>query len=101
MTTDPLSRKPGVDRPRLAALRPSSRGGEHLLLTPVEVAELLSVSEAWLRRQAAARLVPCTRLGRQLRFTAEQVSQIVDAAAQPIAEMPAQGLTRRSRRRAG
>jgi excisionase family DNA binding protein len=69
------------------------------LLTPAEVADLLSVSEAWVRRQAAAHQVPCTRLGRQVRFTPEQVQQIVDAAEQPVAQLPAYGLTRRSSRR--
>ncbi|MCW2498744.1 MAG: DNA-binding protein [Frankiales bacterium] len=79
---------------------PLSRG--HLapaqLLTPADVAELLSVTEAWVRRRAAAHLIPCTRLGRQVRFTAEQVQQIVETAAQPVAQLPAYGLTRRSRR---
>jgi excisionase family DNA binding protein len=68
------------------------------LLTPADVADLLSVSEAWVRRQAARHLIPCTRLGRQVRFTTEQVQQIVEAAAQPVAQLPAYGLTRRSRR---
>jgi excisionase family DNA binding protein len=78
--------------------RHSRTGAGGQLLTPADVAELLSVSEAWIRRQAAAHLVPCTRLGRQVRFTAEQVQQIVNGAAQPVAPLPAYGLTRRSRR---
>lgn len=68
------------------------------LLTPADVAGLLGVTEAWVRRGAAAHLLPCTRLGRQLRFTIDQLDQIVTAAAQPAAQLPAHGLTRRTRR---
>lgn len=68
------------------------------LLTPSEVADLLGVSETWLRRRAASRLIPCTRLGRQLRFTPGQVDTIVETAAQNAVAEPVYGLTRRSRR---
>lgn len=73
-------------------------GGVARLLTPSEVADLLGVSEAWLRRRAAGRLIPCTRLGRQLRFTRDQVDAIVETAAQNAVPEPVFGLTRRSRR---
>lgn len=73
-------------------------GGVARLLTPPEVADLLGVSEAWLRRQAAGRLIPCTRLGRQLRFTPGQVDAIVQTAAQNAVAERVYGLTRRSRR---
>jgi hypothetical protein len=39
-----------------------------LLYTPAEAARRLRVRESWLRKKAAARLVPCTHLGRHLRF---------------------------------
>src|SRR5690348_14473764 len=40
-----------------------------LLYTPAEAARRLRVRESWLRKKAAARLVPCTHLGRHLRFS--------------------------------
>ena len=69
-----------------------------LLLTLAEVATLLSVPESWLRKRVASHTVPCTRLGRHIRFTRQQVDQIVLAAHQPTLPTPTFGLTRRSRR---
>jgi hypothetical protein len=40
-----------------------------LLYTPGEAAQPLKVRESWLRKKAAARLVPCTFLGKHLRFS--------------------------------
>src|SRR5687768_652395 len=40
-----------------------------LLFTPSQAAQLLQVRESWLRRRAARRLVPCTFLGKHLRFS--------------------------------
>jgi excisionase family DNA binding protein len=71
---------------------------DRALLTPAEVADLLGVIEVWVRRKAAAHLLPCTRLGRQIRFSTAQLDEIVAAAAQPAAVLPLHGLTRRSRR---
>ena len=56
-----------------------------LLYTPAEAAELLKVRESWLRKKAAARQVPCTFLGRHLRFSPADLTAIVTAAAQPPA----------------
>jgi excisionase family DNA binding protein len=58
--------------------------GEALgLYTPAQAAQLLTVRESWLRRKAAARAVPCTLLGRHLRFSAADLRAITTAGARP------------------
>jgi len=63
------------------------------LYTPAEAADLLTVGESWLRRKAAARVVPCTLLGKHLRFSAADLAAIAAAAARPPLTGP--GATRR------
>ena len=46
--------------------------------TIVEAARLLRVPEGWLRKKVTAGLVPHTRLGKHVRFTAAQLTQILD-----------------------
>jgi len=58
------------------------------LYTPAAAAELLAVRESWLRRRAAARAVPCTFLGKHLRFSHADVHAIVTAAARPATAPP-------------
>jgi len=53
------------------------------VFTPAEAAGLLRVGESWLRRKAAARLVPCTFMGKHLGFTAADIAAIVAAGATP------------------
>jgi excisionase family DNA binding protein len=54
------------------------RGEEMLsLYTTEEAAEILRVKKSWLERQAAARKVPFTMLGRSYRFTSAHLSAIV------------------------
>jgi hypothetical protein len=55
------------------------------LFTPAQAAELLQVRESWLRRRAARRQVPCTFLGKHLRFSHANVEQILADAARPAA----------------
>jgi excisionase family DNA binding protein len=55
------------------------------LLTPTQAATLLQVPESWLRRRAARRQVPCTFLGKHLRFSRANLAQIVADAARPTA----------------
>jgi excisionase family DNA binding protein len=55
------------------------------LFTPTQAAELLQVPESWLRRRAARRLVPCTFLGKHLRFSRANLNQIIAEAARPAA----------------
>ncbi|MGD9527828.1 hypothetical protein [Pseudonocardia sp.] len=59
------------------------------LYTPAEAAGLLTVRESWLRRKAAARAVPCTFLGKHLRFSAADLAAIAAAAARPALTGPA------------
>jgi excisionase family DNA binding protein len=54
-----------------------------LLYTPAEAAQRLRVRESWLRKKAAAREVPCTFLGKHLRFSAADLTAIVAASARP------------------
>jgi excisionase family DNA binding protein len=56
---------------------------EQLLYTPSEAAERLRVRESWLRKKAAARAIPCTFLGKHLRFSNKDLAAIVVASAQP------------------
>lgn len=60
---------------------PSPAGLE--VYTPEEAALRLKVRESWLRRRAAARLIPCTFFGKHLRFTGADIAAIVSMAAQP------------------
>jgi excisionase family DNA binding protein len=49
------------------------------LLTTEQAAELLQVSASWLRKRTAAYAVPCVRLGRAVRFTRQNLADIVAA----------------------
>jgi excisionase family DNA binding protein len=51
------------------------------LHTPAEAAKILKVRESWLRTKAAARAIPCTFLGKHLRFSDSDISEIVSAGA--------------------
>jgi excisionase family DNA binding protein len=51
--------------------------------TPAEAAELLTVRESWLRRQAGQQRIPCTFLGRHLRFSDRDLDAIVAAGSRP------------------
>ncbi|HEX3782635.1 MAG TPA: helix-turn-helix domain-containing protein [Pseudonocardiaceae bacterium] len=55
------------------------------MFTPAQAAEVLQVPESWLRRQAARRLVPCTFLGKHLRFSRADLNQIIADAARTAA----------------
>ncbi|GAA2685775.1 hypothetical protein GCM10010428_57080 [Actinosynnema pretiosum subsp. pretiosum] len=55
-----------------------------LLFTPAQAAELLSVKESWLRRKAGERLIPCTFLGKHLRFSPADLEFIALSGAQPV-----------------
>lgn len=50
-----------------------------LLYTPAAAAERLTVGESWLRRKAGQRIIPCTFVGKHLRFTDEDLRAIVAA----------------------
>lgn len=67
------------------------------LYTPAQAAGLLAVRESWLRRRAATRTVPCTFLGKHLRFSHTDVVAIATAAAHPPTVAPRRAT--RARRR--
>lgn len=73
---------------------------EPRLLTLDQAAGLLAVPASWLKQRVAAREIACTRLGRHIRFTQDQVDALIAACEQPVALRPLTGLTRRSRRTA-
>ncbi|MGC9667678.1 helix-turn-helix domain-containing protein [Planosporangium sp. 12N6] len=72
--------RPAAQRPveAPASTTPSSAGdGNQLLYTPAEAAARLRIRESWLRRKAAARQIPCTFLGKHLRFSVADLTAIV------------------------
>jgi excisionase family DNA binding protein len=70
----------GLEHQATAALRTPNPS---VLLTPAEAAIRLHVRESWLRKKAAARAIPCTFLGKHLRFSEADLAAIVAAANQP------------------
>lgn len=54
------------------------------LHTPTEAADILAVRESWLRRKASQRLIPCTFVGKHLRFSDSNLAAITEAGQQPI-----------------
>lgn len=83
-----------------SAQRVSAEAPVHLY-TITEAAILLHVPEGWLRKKVTAVLVPHTRLGKHVRFTADHLRRIVtDGAVEPPVSATAahQGLSPRARR---
>ena len=73
-----------------------------VLYTPREAALRLRVRESWLRRQAAARTVPCTRLGKHLRFSPADLTAILASGARPaVGRRPRRTAAKRDLPRAG
>ena len=55
------------------------------LHTPAEAAGILKVRESWLKTKAAARVIPCTFIGKHLRFSEDDIAAIMQAGArQPV-----------------
>jgi hypothetical protein len=49
------------------------------LYTAAEAAGILKVRESWLKTKAAARLIPCTFIGKHLRFSGDDIAAIMKA----------------------
>ena len=49
------------------------------LHTAAEAAGILKVRESWLKTKAAARLIPCTFIGKHLRFSDDNIAEIMKA----------------------
>ena len=43
----------------------------------------MRIRESWLRGKAAARAIPCTFVGKHLRFSDDDIAQIVAEGARP------------------
>ena len=72
---------------------PRKEGGPGVpgrLLRVRELAELLNVSQAWVRKGVLERTLPFTKLGRSIRFTPAQVEQILADGQRPPVRGPAQ-----------
>lgn len=54
-----------------------------VLYTPAQAAEVLTVKESWLRRKAGKRSIPCTFVGRHLRFSEQNLRDIASAGSRP------------------
>jgi hypothetical protein len=55
------------------------------LHTVAEAAVILKVRESWLKSKAAARAIPCTFIGKHLRFSDADIASIMQAGArQPV-----------------
>jgi excisionase family DNA binding protein len=69
-----------------AARRATTSDGDQshpgVLYTPTEAAERLAIPESWLRRKAGQRLIPCTKLGKHLRFSPNDLARIARDGAQ-------------------
>jgi excisionase family DNA binding protein len=68
------------------------------LHTPAAAAQLLSVPESWLRRKAGQRVIPCTFLGKHLRFSDADLTAIIENGAQTD-RTPRHRTTQHARRR--
>ena len=69
-----------AERPRIrpAASDPQGNGSTHRkLYNCSEVADILGVGLDWVRRKTQAREVEHIRLGRNVRFTAQQVEALI------------------------
>jgi excisionase family DNA binding protein len=53
------------------------------LYTPAQAADLLAVKESWLRRQAGQRKIPCTFVGKHLRFSHADLNTITQNGRRP------------------
>jgi excisionase family DNA binding protein len=73
-----------------------------LLYTPAQAAELLAIGESWLRRKAGTQSIPCTYVGKHLRFAHADLEQIVAAGHRPGGTYPRRsgGRSRRTHRNA-
>jgi hypothetical protein len=50
-----------------------------------EAARILKVRESWLKTKASARLIPCTFVGKYLRFSDDDIAEIMRIGSrQPV-----------------
>lgn len=88
-TTPPADEKPRAGRrgpslPHPAPPEPSGAVEPPRLYTPAQAAGFLAVKESWLRRKAGTRTIPCTFLGKHLRFSAADLHAITTAGSHTL-----------------
>jgi hypothetical protein len=81
--TDFLARESVSARNCLTHAPDGATTGPPLLYTPAEAAEKLATTESWLRRKAGLRLIPCTFIGKRLRFSDADLQAIVASGSRP------------------
>lgn len=64
-------------------------------MTIPEFAERLAVPESWVRDQVTARKIPHIRVGRHVRFSEEQLRELIRAGEQPALNTPPRPVIRR------
>ena len=47
------------------------------LYKPAQAAVLTQINETWLRRRAGLRVIPCTYVGKYLRFSADDIRELI------------------------
>jgi Helix-turn-helix domain len=75
--SSPVTTSDAIESPEYG----QSGGGAVVLFTAEQAAALLQVRPSWLRRKAAARIIPCRYLGKHLRFARHDISAIADQYA--------------------
>jgi excisionase family DNA binding protein len=63
--------------------RPFPTATSDRLMTTEEAAEILCVSHSWLKKAAQRREVPCTHIGRAVRFSRTHLEEIIAAGEKP------------------
>lgn len=71
-----------------ASTATGSEDASLLLYTPARAAELLAVKESWLRRKAGQRVIPCTFIGKHLRFSGRDLNAIIESGAETTQRSP-------------
>lgn len=93
-TATPALAAPGPPGEAITRARPAAGtppvGHRAILFTAEQAGVLLAVPGSWLRDRAAARAIPCRRLGKHLRFSLADLTRIAEMAARP-AHPPASG----------
>lgn len=57
-----------------------------ILHTPADAAAILAIKESWLRRRAGQRAIPSTMLGKHLRFSDTDLTEIAERGRRPARE---------------
>jgi len=82
------------ERGGAAESRPTFPAVSDRLMTTEEAAEILCVSYSWLKKAAIRGDVPCTRLGRAVRFSRAHLDTIVAAGEQTTMSTQRRGSAR-------